>query len=86
MSSSDRFRPNLSGDPQALGRELVRSFQLTLRTARTHGWSNEASEHALEGTVTTINSAVAARGEFGLHIASDFIYLDDIRLRVDSAG
>ncbi len=86
MSSSPRFQPNLSEDPQTLGRELTRCLQLTLRTARTHGWANEASENALENTVTTINSTVAARGEFGLHIASDFVYLDDTRLRVDSTG
>jgi HD-GYP domain-containing protein (c-di-GMP phosphodiesterase class II) len=86
MSSTDRFRPNLSGDPQALGRELTRCTQLTLRTARTHGWSNEASQNALDNMVHTVNSVVAARGEFGLHIASDFVYLDDTRLRVDSTG
>ncbi len=86
MSSSDRFRPNLSDDPQALGRELARGFQLIMRTARTHGWSNEASQNALENMVTTFNGTMAARGDFGLHIASDFVYLDDIRLRMDNTG
>ena len=86
MSSTDRFRPNLSEDPQALGREMARGLQLILRTARTHGWSNEASQNALEHMVTTVNGVMAARGDFGIHIASDFVYLDDVRLRMENSG
>ncbi len=86
MALGDVLSPGLSEDPQALGRELVRSLQVTLRTVRTHGWSNEASISALEGLVTAFNNTAAARGEYGLHVASDFLYLDDVRLRVDTAG
>jgi HD-GYP domain-containing protein (c-di-GMP phosphodiesterase class II) len=85
MVSQDRLA-GLSEDPQSLGRELARTLQVALRTARTHGWANEASQTAVEALTTAINGTVAARGEFGLHAASDFLYLDDVRLRVDSAG
>ena len=87
MSTRPDLRPaNLSGDPQTLGRDLARGFQYVLRTARTHGWSNEASHAARESMVTAVNNIVAARGDFGLHVASDFLYLDDVRLRVDTTG
>jgi len=55
-----------------------------MRVGRSHGWNNEASIGAVEAVVTAINSVVAARGEFGLHVAGDFIYLDDLRLRGDA--
>ncbi len=86
MPSADPHGPRLSEDPQVLGREMVRALQVALRTARTHGWNNEAATAAVEALVTSVNNAVAARGEFGLHVASDFLYLDDVRLRVDTAG
>lgn len=85
MVSLDRLA-SLSEDPQSLGRELARTLQVALRTARTHGWANEASQNAVEALTAAINGTVAARGEFGLHAASDFLYLDDVRLRVDSTG
>jgi len=86
MALGEHISPSLSEDPQALGRELVRAFQVALRTARTHGWSNEASLAATDTLVTAVNNVSAARGEYGLHVASDFLYLDDVRLRVDTAG
>ena len=83
MASSESLRVNLSEDPQALGRELVRCFQVAIRLGRTHGWGNEASQGAVDALANIINVVVAARGEFGLHVASDFLYLDDDRLRTD---
>jgi len=73
-------------DPQTLGMDLVRATQVALRTVRTHGWSNEASRNALEGFIGSVNRSAADRGEFGLHMAGDFVFLDDVRLKVDAAG
>src|SRR5215831_15303414 len=77
------YRLDLSEDPQAMGRELARNLQVCLRLGRTHGWSNEASQTALSSLVTVMNALYAARGEYALHVASDFLYLDDVRLRTD---
>jgi HD-GYP domain-containing protein (c-di-GMP phosphodiesterase class II) len=79
--NSGMYRLNLSEDPQAMGRELVRCLQVALRLGRSHGWNNEASAGAVESLVTVVNSLVAARGEFALHVAGDFLYLDDVRLK-----
>ena len=81
--SAKVYRPNLSEDPQGMGRELARCLQVTLRLGRTHGWNNEASKGAIEGLVSIINDLVAARGEFGIHVVADYVYLDDTRLRTD---
>lgn len=83
---SDSYQPSLSEDPQALGREAARCFQVALRLGQTHGWNNEASVGAVDSLVTSLNSVMAARGDFGLHVAGDFIYLDDARLRSDALG
>jgi len=82
-TSGGAYRLNLSEDPQSMGRELARCFQVALRLGRTHGWGNEASDGALTALVSVINNLVAARGEFGFHVAGDFLYLDDVRLRTD---
>jgi hypothetical protein len=66
-----------------MGRELARCFQVAMRVGRSHGWANEASTGALDSLIRVINALVAARGEFGLHVAGDFLYLDDVRLRSD---
>jgi len=83
MAPPESYQPSLTEDPQALGREFVRSLQAALRVRRTHDWNNEASLGAVEALVTAANSVVASRGEFGLHVASDYLYLDDVRLRTD---
>ena len=77
------YRLTLSEDPQSMGRELARNLQVCLRLGRTHGWANEASESALGSLVTIMNAIFAARGEYALHVASDFLYLDDVRLRTE---
>lgn len=70
-------------ESQGHGREVVRTFQVALRLGRTHGWSNDAGVGALQAMADTVNTVVATRGEFGLHVAGDFLYLDDLRLRMD---
>jgi HD-GYP domain-containing protein (c-di-GMP phosphodiesterase class II) len=75
------YRLNLNEDPQGSGRELVRCLQVALRLGRSHRWNNEASASAVEALVTVLNTLIAARGEFGLHVAGDFLYLDDVRLK-----
>jgi HD-GYP domain-containing protein (c-di-GMP phosphodiesterase class II) len=86
MASSAALPRRPSEDVQALGRELVRTLQVAYRTARTHGWNNEASLVAVDGLTAAVNATVAARGGFGLHVAGDLVYLDEARLRVDAAG
>jgi HD-GYP domain-containing protein (c-di-GMP phosphodiesterase class II) len=86
MASSAALPRRFSEDVQMLGRELVRTLQVAYRTGRTHGWTNEASISAVDGLVAAMNAVVAARGEFGLHVAGDLVYLDEARLRVDAAG
>ncbi len=86
MGQPERQAANLNQDAQALGRDLVRAVLVALRNCRTHGWSNEASVEAIESLTVIVNAIVTARGEFGLHVLGDFVYLDDNRLRVDSAG
>jgi HD-GYP domain-containing protein (c-di-GMP phosphodiesterase class II) len=81
--STDSVRFSLSEDPQAQGRELARCFQVALRLGRTHGWNNEASIGAMEALVTSIVTLTSIRGEFAVHVAGDFLYLDDTRLRTD---
>jgi len=73
-------------DPQGRGRDIVRALQVALRTLRTHGWSNEASLGAVDTLVSVLNQTTAERGAFGVHVASDFVFLDDVRLKVDAAG
>jgi len=77
------YRLNLSEDPQAMGREFARNLQVCFRLGRTHGWANEASESALSSLVSVMNALFAARGEYALHVAADFLYLDDVRLRTE---
>jgi HD-GYP domain-containing protein (c-di-GMP phosphodiesterase class II) len=77
------YRLDLAEDPQAMGRELARTLQVCLRLGRSHGWANEASATALSSLVTVMNALYAARGEYALHVASDFLYLDDVRLRTE---
>jgi HD-GYP domain-containing protein (c-di-GMP phosphodiesterase class II) len=83
MSQGNSLRFNLSKEPQTQGRELVRSFQVALRLGRTHGWNNEACTQAMDSLVAIVNALVSARGEYGLHVAGDFLYLDEDRLRSD---
>jgi HD-GYP domain-containing protein (c-di-GMP phosphodiesterase class II) len=71
---------------QTLGREVVRGLQVSLRTVRSHGWSNEASTNAIRSIAKAVNDLLAAHGEFGLHTTSDFVFINDTRLKVDAAG
>jgi HD-GYP domain-containing protein (c-di-GMP phosphodiesterase class II) len=83
MAPDNKSQLHLSEDPQAMGGELARCMQVALRLGRTHGWTNEASLAAVESLLSVINALIAARGQFGMHVAGDFIYLDDVRLRTD---
>ena len=83
MAHGESNQLSLSEDPQSMGRELARCFQVAMRVGRSHGWTNEASVGAIESLIRAINALVASRGEFGLHVAGDFLYLDDMRLRSD---
>ncbi len=83
MAHGESSQLSLSEDPQAMGRELARCFQVAMRVGRSHGWTNEASIGAVSSLNRVVNALVAARGEFGLHVAEDFLYLDDVRLRSD---
>ena len=71
---------------QQTGREMVRALQVTLRTVRTHGWSNEASLGAIDALTKLINEVASEFGEFGIHTAGDHVFLDDIRLKADARG
>ena len=77
---------NPATDIQTQGREVVRALQVSLRTVRSHGWSNEASTNAIESLAKVVNQVIAESGEFGLHTTSDFVFIEDTRLKVDAAG
>lgn len=77
---------NQNAEIQALGYELVRSFHVTMRTIRSHGWSNEASLQGIESFVDASNKILSVLGEFGLHVNSEFLFVNDVRLKVDALG
>ena len=86
MAEPQRQSSDLSLDPQRLARDLSRAFLVALRNCRTHGWSNEASVEAIDQFAHSVNQVFASRDAFSLVVVGDFLYLDDVRLRVDSTG
>src|SRR5512145_241965 len=78
--------PRLSNEPQAIGREVVRTLQVALRTARTHAADNDASIEAIEAFRQAIGKATVEHDGAALHVLGDFLYLDNVRLRVDATG
>jgi HD-GYP domain-containing protein (c-di-GMP phosphodiesterase class II) len=68
-------------DEQALGREVVRTLLLALRTVRTHGSSNQISVANIDSCVQAMQHVTDLHGKFEVHLVEDFLYLGDTRLR-----
>ena len=69
---------------QSNGRKMVLQLYMVLRTVRIHDPSNNALLVATENLKDTINSLWAALGGIRLQFVEELVYLNDVRLRIDS--
>ena len=84
--TSPATTPVVVDDPQVLGRELVRTLHIAIRSAQMHRFTNEASAKAIGSFLAAIMNLIVARGAFTLTIVGDLLFLDEIRIRVDRTG
>ncbi len=67
---------------QAMGREIVRTFLLALRSFRSHGARNQVAVAATKSLVQALNQGVLCNGGSELRVVEDFIYFGPRRLRL----
>lgn len=69
---------------QSMGRKMVLQLYTVLRTIRIHDPTNNALLVATENLKDSINTLWAALGGIRLQFVDDLVYLNDVRLRIDS--
>jgi HD-GYP domain-containing protein (c-di-GMP phosphodiesterase class II) len=79
--------PNKALSPkiQQTGKRMVMQLHMVLRTIRIHDPTNNALLVATENLKDTINTLWAALGGVRLQFVDDVVYLNDVRLRMDTS-
>ncbi|MCC7385992.1 MAG: hypothetical protein IT384_29355 [Deltaproteobacteria bacterium] len=70
---------------QQIGKRMVMQLHMVLRTIRIHDPNNQALLIATENLKDTINTLWAALGGVRLQFVEDIVYLNDVRVRMDSS-
>lgn len=85
-AAQQRPAPKSSVTPklQSIGKRMVMQLHMVLRTIRIHDPTNNALLVATENLKDTINTLWAALGSIRLQFVDEIVYLNDVRLRMDS--
>ena len=73
-------------DVAHLGKALVNQFYILLRTARLHDSGNVAWDQPLENFMKTIQELVQLKQELPLRLSGDYLFLGDLKLKMDIEG
>jgi len=73
-------------DVAYLGKALVNQFYILLRTARLHDSSNVAWDQPMENFMKTIQELVQIKQELPLRLSGDYLFLGDVKLKMDIEG
>jgi HD-GYP domain-containing protein (c-di-GMP phosphodiesterase class II) len=65
------------------GKDLVTHFYVLMKTAQIHDPTNIALENPLENLVNTLKKLWQWNPRIDLHLMGDYLFLDDLRLRMD---
>jgi HD-GYP domain-containing protein (c-di-GMP phosphodiesterase class II) len=69
-----------------LGRELVVSLHVAVKTAKIHSHDNEAFLNALYAFLETGNAILREQGSAALIVVGDYLFLNETRLKIDANG
>ncbi len=72
-----------SGQIQDLGGKLLTAVHVVVRSMRLYPVENAQVQQAIDDLHTRMAAFLEGEGAFELHIAGDFFFLNDIRLRLD---
>ena len=72
-----------TGLVQDLGGKLLTGIHVVLRSMRLYPVENEQVQQAIDDLHTQMNTFLDGEGAFELHIAGDFFFLNEMRLRLD---
>jgi HD-GYP domain-containing protein (c-di-GMP phosphodiesterase class II) len=77
--------PDVGSDEEAVraGRELVTQFSVLLKTAQIHDASNIAMVNPSETLAAILQQLFRWSKVVHLHLSGDYLFLDDLRLRMD---
>jgi len=78
MSHSDELRPDFE---QEAGLEVARTLHLALCSVKTHDVNNQVCVRAIHEMSDAINVMIAARGQLGLYVLNEYVYVGEERLR-----
>src|SRR4051812_49038104 len=73
-------------DMVRLGKALINQFYILLKTARLHDSSNIAWDQPLENFMRTIQELVQLKQELPLKLSGDYLFLGDLKLKMDIEG
>lgn len=69
-----------------LARDLIRAFNVSLKTARIHDMKNEAAVASLDGVVNAVNDLFRLTGVFSIKLVGDYIFWNDSRIKADAGS
>ena len=75
--------PVSTGEIQDVGVKLLSALHVVLRSMRLYPVENEQVQHAIGDLHTQMVAFLEEEGAFELHIAGDFFFLNEVRLRLD---
>ncbi len=75
--------PVSTGEIQDVGVKLLTALHVVLRSMRLYPVENEQVQHAIGDLHTQMVAFLEEEGAFELHIAGDFFFLNEVRLRLD---
>ncbi len=73
-------------DVAHLGKTLVNQFYILLKTARLHDSGNVAWDQPIENFMKTIQELVQLKQELPLRLGGDYLFLGDLKLKMDIEG
>ena len=75
--------PESTGEIQDVGVNLLTAIHVVLRSMRLYPVENEQVQYAINGLHEGMVSFLEEEGAFELHLAGDFFFLNEVRLRLD---
>jgi len=73
-------------DVARLGKALVNQFYILLKTSKLYDASNVAWDQPLENFIRTIQELTRFKQELPLRLGGDYLFLGDLKLRMDMEG
>jgi HD-GYP domain-containing protein (c-di-GMP phosphodiesterase class II) len=77
---------NFDEDVVRLGKALVNQFHILLKTRRLHDSGNVAWDQPIENFMKTIQELVQLKQELPLRLGGDYLFLGDLKLKMDIEG